>query len=170
MYTFITIGCIIVFFVVTSQLAKTYRAKVGANFIMTGTTGGLFVVPLFLIAGASMSGLLSTGAVCEVQESAALAAKSHPGAGFAYSLYLWLLEPIFVCAAPKLMIFQGTDVGSGLFVSGVAVAIWCYFLNVKKAGILWGLIQSLLQTLIVMLLNVFVLLIFMRFSGDKKKA
>jgi len=152
MFTFIVLGSVIAFVFLTYIVAKAYRNRVGRNFLVNGTSGMWILFVIASLAGLHTSGLLEVGAVCDPD-----------------SLQWWIFEGYY-CAAPRLVVFEGSDLGAGLFNSGLLVALLSYLLNLSKGGVVWGTTQSFFQLIFALLFSLIMIpVLILRFSGNSQR-
>ena len=148
MYTFGIILGIVIAIAILYWMASRFREKFGRNFILTGTGASLFFGEVCIFIGLYI--LVDQGVTVD---------------GTVPALVMDLIT-FSVTVSPNMdptMI----DIGSGLFVFGLLLFLLAWAINILASGFIWGMTQSILQTIIAAVLGV-ILAIVALFLIDKK--
>ena len=148
MYTFgIGLG-IVIAIAIFYWLATRFREKFGRNFILTGTGACLFFGEICIFIGLvilSDQGVTIDGTVFAlVMELITFSVTVTPN-----------MDPVMI------------DIGSGMFAFGSLLIVLSWAINIKASGFIWGMTQSILQTIIAAVLGAIMAIIAL-FLIDKK--
>jgi hypothetical protein len=142
MYTFGIIAGVVVVLGIIGMIASTYTEKFERNFIFTGTAAALVVGEAIVLTSIFFAD--------DVMGNAELLDVLTAVATF----------------APNL------DVYSGFFYFGALIILFAWYANISASSLVWGMIQNVLQTIIVTVFSVIIVVgaIFLSDSLNKSKS
>lgn len=150
MYTFgIALGAVISI-AIFYWLATRFKEKFGRNFIVTGTGASLFLGEICFVIGLFIlvdQGVTIDGAVSElVLDLITFSVTVTPD-----------MDPVMI------------DIGSGMLAFGSLLFLLSWAINILASGFVWGMTQSIFQTIIAAVLGVIIAIAAIFFLDRKNK-
>jgi len=157
MYTFGIISVVAITIAIVAVAASGFRKRFNRNFIFTGTAAGIVLGEIGILAGF----FIYTNNYTEGS------ARTFDGITSIAPVMMELITfSVNVNSTINPVLF---DFASGIFCSGIVIFLLAWLINFAKSNFIWGIIQNILQTIIVTAFSVIIVAGALLFADKAKK-